>query len=102
METFNFMKSVDGDLLPYRFNVDKSAHEVQLVFCNAMLDNRARARLHSIAQSVLEHSDRTIREQLSVFPNVDELSVVKSKNDSDRTTKSEPSEPARCNNFLES
>lgn len=59
------MKSVKGDLLPYQSCVGDSANEMQLVFSNAMVQNRAVDVSHTTARLLVDHYDQNIRYALS-------------------------------------
>lgn len=49
LDTCHFIKFVKDEIMSCRSNVDKSASEVQLVFCDVVVQNRAGHLLHSSA-----------------------------------------------------
>lgn len=85
---------MNSDFLPYRFNVYNPGNELQLGVGNAIIDNLDEKVLQSTAQTLFEHFDWALREQLSVFLNVDELSIVKSQMNTGLGNKSKSSKLA--------
>lgn len=102
LDSRHSMKSLKGDLLPYYFNVDESVSEGQFVSCYAMVGKLAGYFWHSIAQSFLQHFDRTMTEQMSFHPMEDEQSVFVSKKNTELANKSQSGEVAHCSNLSNS
>lgn len=81
-----FLKTVKGEALPYRFDVDKFANEVRLVFRNAMVYNRVGDPLHSTARALMDQFDKTFEERLPLLPMVEKGSPKSKK----KVTPSQP------------
>lgn len=79
LDACSFIQSVKGDILPYCFIENKSGILVQLGVCNAMLNVEPGDLSHSTVHFFLENLDRTMRKQLVVLSNANELFVFRSK-----------------------
>lgn len=79
LETVLYVNPIKGDLLPYRFNVERFSDDVRLIFRNAMVYNRKGDMLYNCANSLKEDFDKTIREELPNLPSPEEVSASLSK-----------------------
>lgn len=75
LETRLYVRPVKTDTLPFRFDVDKFANDVRLVFRNAIIYNREGDLLHNDAHCLLEDFERTMKEQLPVLPRKSDCSL---------------------------
>lgn len=72
---------------------------MQLDFCNPIVHKWPGDFLHSPAQYLFEYFALTLREQLLVLPNADELSDVTSRNKTEPAYNWKPCELARRTNI---
>lgn len=68
LETRQYIIPSKGEFLPFRFDVDKFANDIRLVFRNAIIYNKEGDYLHNDAHCLLEDFERTMKEQLPVSP----------------------------------
>lgn len=75
LDTRLYIKPIKTDVLPFRFDVDKFANDIRLVFRNAIIYNKEGDFLHNDAHCLLEDFERTMKEQLPVLPRKEECSL---------------------------
>lgn len=74
LETTAYIEAVKDDILPYRFDAEAFAHDVRLIFRNAMVYNRVGDMLYNSANMLQKDFNKKFSEGLPPPPSPEEIS----------------------------
>ncbi|PXF43829.1 Ankyrin repeat, bromo and BTB domain-containing protein [Gracilariopsis chorda] len=74
LETTAYIEAVKDDILPYRFDAEAFAHDVRLIFRNAMVYNRVGDMLYNSANMLQKDFNNKFSEGLPPPPSPEEIS----------------------------